>query len=103
MSLACTEFHVNVARYTWAKRRSIETRFKEHRRHIHLEQPDRSVVPEHSSNTWHRIDFSSTIVSDRTSGCIGRLVKQAIGIRLNNKNFNRDGGLMLGKADTASS
>jgi hypothetical protein len=27
-----------------------------------------------------------------------RLVKEAIGIRLNNKNFNRDGGLKLSRA-----
>jgi hypothetical protein len=27
-----------------------------------------------------------------------RLVKEDIGIRLNNKNFNRDGGLMLSRA-----
>jgi hypothetical protein len=29
---------------------------------------------------------------------VDRLVKDAIGIRLNNKNFNRDAGLMLSRA-----
>jgi hypothetical protein len=55
-------------------------------------------VVEHSINTGHCIDFSNTIVLDRTWSYMDRLVKEAIGIRLNNKNFNRDGGLMLNHA-----
>jgi hypothetical protein len=70
--------------------RSIETRCKEHRRHIRLEQPDKSAVAKHSFNTGHCIDFSSTIVLDRTSSYVDRLVKEAIVICLNNINFNRD-------------
>jgi hypothetical protein len=50
---------------------------------------------EHSINIGHRIDFSSTIVLARTSGYMDCLVKEAIGIRLSNKNINRDDGLML--------
>jgi hypothetical protein len=56
------------------------------------------VVAEHSINTGHCIDFSNTIVLDRTSSYMDRLVKEAIGIRLNNQNSNRDGGLMLSHA-----
>jgi hypothetical protein len=82
-------YHVNVARYTWTKRRSIESRCKEHRRHIHLEQPEKSVVVEHSMNTGNHIDFSSTIVLYRTLSYMDRLLKEAIGIQLNNKIFNR--------------
>jgi hypothetical protein len=55
-------------------------------------------VVEHSINTGHCIDFSNTIVLDRTSSYMDRLVKEAIGIRLNNQNFYRDGGLMLSSA-----
>jgi hypothetical protein len=33
--------------------RSIEARCKEHMRHIHLDQPEKSVVAEHSVNTGH--------------------------------------------------
>jgi hypothetical protein len=65
--------------------RSIETRCKEHRRHIHLDQLDKSAVAEHSINTGHFIDFSNTIVLDGTSSCMDRLVKEAIGIRLTTK------------------
>jgi hypothetical protein len=75
--------------------RSIKTRCKEYRRHIRLDQLDKSAVAEHSVNTAHCIDFSNTIVLDRTSSCMDRPVKEAIGIRLDSKNFNRDGGLML--------
>jgi hypothetical protein len=78
--------------------RSIETKCKEHRRHIHLDQPDKSVVEEHSINTGHCINFSNNIILNRTSSCKDRLVKEIIGIRLNNQNFNRDGGLMLSHA-----
>jgi hypothetical protein len=74
--------------------RSIETRCKEHRGDICLDQPDKSAVAEHSINAGHCISFSNTIILDRTSSYMDHLVKEAIGIRLN-KNFNRDGGLML--------
>jgi hypothetical protein len=77
---------------------SIETRCKEHRRHIHLEQPDKFAVADHSINTGHCIDFSSTIVLDRTLSYMDRRMKEAIGIHLNNINFNRDSGLMLSGA-----
>jgi hypothetical protein len=55
-------------------------------------------VAEHSINTGHCIDSSNTIVLDRASSYIDRLVKEATGIRLNNQNFNRDGGLILSHA-----
>jgi hypothetical protein len=55
-------------------------------------------VAEHSINTGHRINFSSTIVLDRTLSYVDRLVKEAIGTRLNNKDFNRDSGLTLSRA-----
>jgi hypothetical protein len=55
-------------------------------------------VAEHSINIGHCIDFSNTIVLDRTSSYMDRLVEDATGIRLNNKNLNRDGGLMFSRA-----
>jgi hypothetical protein len=67
-------------------------------RHIRLEQPEKSAVAEHSINTGHRIDFSSTSVLDKAAGYMDRLVKEAIEIRLNPRNFNRDGGFTLSRA-----
>jgi hypothetical protein len=77
--------------------RSIETRCKEQRGDIRLDQPDKSAVAKHSINTGHFIGFSNTIILDKTSSYMDRLVKEDIGIRLNN-NFNQDGGLMLSRA-----
>jgi hypothetical protein len=78
--------------------RSIETRCKEQREDIRLDQPDKPAVAKHSINTGHFIGFSNTIILDKTSSYMDRLVKEDIGIRLNNKNFNQDGGLMLSRA-----
>jgi hypothetical protein len=78
--------------------RSMEARCKEHMRHIRLKQPEKSAVAEHSINTRHHIDFSSTSVLDKAAGYMDRLVKEAIEIRLNTRNFNREGGFTLGQA-----
>jgi hypothetical protein len=78
--------------------RSIEATCKEHMRHIHLDQPEKSAVAEHSINTGHQIDFNNTSVLDRASGYMDCLVKEAIQIRLNHKNFNRDNGFTLSQA-----
>jgi hypothetical protein len=40
--------------------RSIETRFKEHQRHISLQHPDKSVVAEHRMNLDHSIQLQDT-------------------------------------------
>jgi hypothetical protein len=73
--------------------RSIEARCKEHMRHRRLDQPEKSAVAEHSFNTGHQIDFNSTSVLERASEYMDRLVKEAIQIKLNHKNFNRVNGL----------
>jgi hypothetical protein len=73
--------------------RSMEARCKEH--HIRLEQPEKSAVAEHSINTRHHIDFSSTSVLDKAAGYMDCLVKEAIEIWLNTRNFNREGGFTL--------
>jgi hypothetical protein len=67
-------------------------------RHIHLDKPEKSVVAEHSVNTGHQIDFSNITILDRTSGYMDRIVKEAIHIRLNRENFNRDNGFNLSRA-----
>jgi hypothetical protein len=49
---------------------------------------------EHSINTGHQIDFNVSVL-DRASGYMDCLIKEAIQIRLNHKNFNRDNGFTL--------
>jgi hypothetical protein len=67
-------------------------------RHIRLDQPEKSAVAEHSINAGHQIDFNNVLVLDRASGYMDRLVKEAIQIRLNHKNFNTDSGFTLSRA-----
>jgi hypothetical protein len=64
-------------------------------RHICLDKPEKSVVAEHSVNTGH---FSNITILDRTSGYMDQIVKEAIRIRLNRENFNRDNGFNLSRA-----
>jgi hypothetical protein len=64
---------------------------------IRPDQPEKFAVTEHSINTGHEIDFNESIL-DRASGYMDRLVKEAIQIRLNQKNFNRDRGFKLSRA-----
>jgi hypothetical protein len=75
--------------------KSIEARCKEHMGHIQLDQPEKSAVAEHSINTGHQIDFNNFSVLGRASGYMACLVEEAIQIRLNQKNFNRDNGFTL--------
>jgi hypothetical protein len=67
-------------------------------RHMWLDQQEKSAVAENSINTGHQIDFSNVSLLDRASGYMDRLVKEAIQIRLNHKNFSRDNGLILRQA-----
>jgi hypothetical protein len=64
-------------------------------RHIRLDQPEKSAMAEHSINTGHQIDFNKISVLDRTSEYMDRLVNEAIQMRLNKKNFNRDSGFTM--------
>jgi hypothetical protein len=66
-------------------------------RHIRLNQPQKSAVAEHSINAGHKIDFNVSVL-DRASGYMDRLVKEAIQIRLNQNNINRDNGFTLSRA-----
>jgi hypothetical protein len=67
-------------------------------RHIWLNQLEKSAVAEHGMNRGHKIDFNNVSVLDRASGYMDHLVKEAIQIRLNHKNFNRDNGFTLSRA-----
>jgi hypothetical protein len=78
--------------------RTIEARLKEHRRHVLLNQPERSAVAEHSLTTYHRIDFHDASKLKTATRYMDRLVREAIEIRLYPDNFNRDDGFNLSYA-----
>jgi hypothetical protein len=42
--------------------RSVDTRLKEHQRHVRLEHPEKSAVAEHSVDLGHRILFHNTSI-----------------------------------------
>jgi hypothetical protein len=78
--------------------RTVEARLKEHRRHVRLNQPERSAVAEHSLTTYHRIDFDGASKLGTATRYLDRVVREAIEIRLHTDNFNRDDGFNLSYA-----
>jgi hypothetical protein len=77
--------------------RTIETRIKEHQRHLRLCQPTKSAVAEHAINLDHAIQWKDTTILGHSKGYWDRLTKEAIEIRLEKKNFNRDEGFHLSR------
>jgi hypothetical protein len=78
--------------------RTIGARLKEHRRHVRLNQAERSAVAEHSLTTYHRIHFDGASKLGTVTRYMDRLVGEAIEIRLHPDNFNRDDGFNLSYA-----
>jgi hypothetical protein len=75
--------------------RTIETRIKEHRRHFRLGQIEKSAVAEHSITEDHAIHWDKARVLCHSNHYWERLTKEAIAIRLEKGNFNRDRGYNL--------
>jgi hypothetical protein len=59
---------------------TIEARLKEQRRHVRLNQPERSAVAKHSLTTYHRINFNGATKLGTETIYIHRLVREAIDI-----------------------
>jgi predicted GIY-YIG superfamily endonuclease len=78
--------------------RSIETRVKEHQRHIRLQHPDNSAVAEHSINLDHRIQLHNTTILSTKSRYLDRMIREAIEIELQPNNMNREDGLRLSRS-----
>jgi hypothetical protein len=70
--------------------RTIKARLKQHKRHVCLNQLEKSAVAEHSIKTSHRIDFDSTSKLGMATRYMDHLLKEAIEIWLHPDNFNRD-------------
>ena len=77
--------------------RTIETRIKEHRRCIRLFHPEKSALADHSLSEDHVISFHDAQVLSKAHLFWDRLLKEAIEIRLEAKNLNRDSGFHISK------
>jgi hypothetical protein len=74
---------------------ALETRYKEHKRHVRLGQPDKSAVAEHGIEAGHNINFNNIMILEKVTGYMDHLVKEAIEICLHPNNFSGDGGFTL--------
>jgi hypothetical protein len=77
---------------------SIDTRLKEHKRHIHLEYPDKSAVAQRSIHQEHRIQFNSTSILSTKTRYMDRIIREALEIELHPHNMNREDGFCLSKS-----
>ena len=73
--------------------RQLGDRLKEHKSKAPSRKP--SAVSEHSFDAHHKIDWDRTKVLDKEDREYPRLVREALHIRKNNPELNRDQGLEL--------
>jgi len=76
--------------YVGETKRSIETRIKDHKKHIEKEQWDKSAVAAHYNDSKHKILYETKIVAQSDNKYELRF-KEALAIR-SVKNMNQDNG-----------
>jgi hypothetical protein len=74
---------------------SINTRIKKHQCHIHMEQPEKSAMVEHSINLGHYIKLQDTTILSTKRRYTDWMIKEATDIELHLNNINREDGLHL--------
>ncbi len=78
--------------------RPMQDRIKDHDRDIRLARIQTSAVSEHTHNTGHYPLWNEVKFIDREPPWYTRRVKEAIQIRLNPNNINRDSGIEIPEA-----
>jgi hypothetical protein len=84
--------------YTGQTGCSVDTRSKEHQRHIRLEHPDKSAIAEHCINSGHSMLFHDASIRATKTSYRDRIVREAIEIELHSNNMNRDVGFCVSKS-----
>jgi predicted GIY-YIG superfamily endonuclease len=84
--------------YTGQTGRSVDTKLKEHQRHLRLEHPDKSAVAEHNIVLDHHIQFHSTAILASKRRYLDRIIMKAIEIELHLNNMNKETGFCLNKS-----
>ncbi|XP_030849793.1 uncharacterized protein LOC115927720 [Strongylocentrotus purpuratus] len=73
--------------------RPIKERITEHKRDVRLRRTDNSAVAEHAWDNQHQPDWDGVQCLSQERHWYTRRVKEAINIRLNPNNFNKDNGI----------
>jgi len=76
--------------------RSLETRCKEHTRHLFLDQPENLAVAELIMGTGQH-EIQQLYRMAQVESCVDCLVKEVTEIQLHPMNFSRDGRFMLSR------
>ena len=84
--------------YIGETKRPVSERMKEHQRDVRLARTETSAVAEHAHKTGHSLNWNDVECLDQELFWHTRRVKEAIHIRLNPNNINRDCGIEIPEA-----
>ena len=78
--------------------RTVSERISEHDRDLRMQYFDKSAVAQHALENNHHIGFDEARLIDRATNYWDCIRREAIEIKLQPNNFNRDSGLHISKA-----
>ena len=77
--------------------RMVSERISEHKRDLRMQYFDKSAVAQHALENNHHIGFNEARLINRATNYWDRIRREAIEIKLQPNNFNRDSGLHISK------
>ena len=78
--------------------RTVSEHISEHERDLKMQYFDNSAVAQHALENNHHIVFDEARLIDRATNYWDRIRREAIEIKLQPSNFNRDSGLHISKS-----